>query len=89
MQGLKLLQSSSEDAKDFRCGLQDELLVQDPDFSNKQMKHNRMKFRPFTSHSSYSVEMYGPEPGKLLWIRALEDNGSSLAGCDMQEESRG
>lgn len=66
MQGLKLLQCSSEDAKDFRCGLQDELLVQDPDFSNKQMKHNRMKFRPFTSHSSYSVEMYGPEPAKLL-----------------------
>lgn len=34
LQGLGLLQSSSECYTDFRCGLQDELLVKEPDLSN-------------------------------------------------------
>lgn len=38
LQGLKLLQNSSEYYKDFRCGLQDEFLVQDLDFLNTTYK---------------------------------------------------
>lgn len=47
----------------------------------------RMKFRPFTT--AVTLLKCVDQNQQTFWIRALEDSGTSPAGCDTQEESRG